>query len=156
MTDADNFAGRKQYKLDDVKPVTFERFLISDDGEKIVFEVRDKKNNTGHISVDWLGLSRAMHLFIKAAEDASKVRRTLGKSDDFDGSAGLTAQIVSGFQVSEIPEEKLKILTLQTATGFRCDFAIPTETLDQLGRRLPRAIAEELLEDSSELRQRPI
>ena len=144
-----------RYKIDNVKPVTFERFAISDDGEKIIFEVRDKSGNVGHISVDWLKLSLIVQMIGQAAKKAMEVRRSLGKSDDFDGSTGLDAQLVSRFQVSEYPDQKLKILSLHSPTGFRCDFAIPTETVDQRGRRFPRAIAEELLEDVSETRQKP-
>ena len=151
----DKSTRKTTYNLDNVKPVTFERFLISGDGEQIVFEVHDRSGNIGHIAVDWLRLSPTMHLFIRAAEEAAKVRQKLGKSDDFDASAGVTAQLVSAFQVSEFPDEKLKVLTLQSSAGFRCDFAVPTETLDQRGRRFPRAIAEELLQDSDELRERP-
>ena len=143
------------HRIEDVKPVTFERFMISDDGEKIIFEVHDKSGNAGHIAVDWLNLSITVQMIRRAAEKASEVRQSLGKSDDFDGSSELIAQIVSGFQVSEIPEENLKILTLKSTTGFRCDFAISTEMVDQRGRSFPRAIAEELLEDASKTRQRP-
>ena len=143
------------YKIEDVKSVTFERYMISDDGEKIVFEVRDKPGNVGHIAVDWIKLSLIVQLIGRAAEKASEVRRSLGKSDDFDGLSELSVQIVSTFQVSEYPEKKLKVLSFQSPTGFRCDFAIPTETTDQRGRRFPRAIAEELLEDTSKIRQRP-
>ena len=73
----------------------------------------------------------------------------------FDGSEELTAQLVSTFQVSEFPEQKLKILSLKSPAGFRCDFAIPTDALDQRGRLYPRAIAEELLSDMSEIEQKP-
>ncbi len=87
MTDADKSAGREQHKLHDVKPVTFQRFLISDDGEQVVFEVRYKSNNACNLAVGWLGLSLTMHLFLQASEEAAKVRRTLGKSDDLDATA---------------------------------------------------------------------
>ncbi len=117
--------------------------------------MRDKSGNVGHIAVDWLNLSPLVQLIGRAAEKASEIRRSLGKSDDFDGSSDLSAQIVSTFQVSEFPEQKLKVLSLQSPIGFRCDFAIPTDAVDQLGRSLPRAIAEELLEDMSETRQKP-
>ncbi len=142
------------YKIENVKSVTFESFAISDDGEQIVFEVRDKSSNAGHIAVDWLKLSLVVQLFGRAAENASEVRGSLGKSDDFDGSS-VSAQTVSGFQVSEYPAKNLKLLSLQSPVGFRCDFAIPTDTVDQRGRSLPRAIAEELLRDANEIQQKP-
>ncbi len=144
-----------KYKIDNVKPVTFKRFIISDDGEKIIFEVHDKADKVGHIAVDWLDLGFTDQLIGRAAEAGAKARRALGKSDIFDGSSDLTAQLVSMFQVSEFPDQKLKILSLQSPIGFRCDFAIPTDAVDQRGRLYPRAIAEELLADMNEIQQKP-
>ena len=148
-------AKQPSYEIENVKSVTFDHFVISDDGENIVFAVRDRPGNVGHIAVDWLHLSIVVQLFDQAAKKASEVRQSLGKSDKFDGSKKIIAQIVSTFQVSEIPDKHLKILTLRSPTGFRCDFAIPTNEVDQLGRSYPRAIAEELLADESEIRRKP-
>jgi hypothetical protein len=142
-------------QISDVKPITFERFDISADGELLIFEVCDKRGNKGHIAIDWLKLGITVQLLCRAAERGADARRTLGKSDDFMPKGDLTAQLVSGFQVSEYPDKKLKILSLQSPVGFRCDFAISTEMVDQRGRSLPRAIAEELLEDRSEAQRRP-
>ena len=146
---------KPKYKISDVKPVTFERFFVQDDGERIIFEIRDKNGVTGHIAVDWRNLGLTAQLIGRAAEKGAEIRRTLDKSDIFDGSEALTAQLVSTFQVSEFPEQKLKILSLQSPAGFRCDFAIPTDALDQRGRLYPRAIAEELLADMSEIEKTP-
>jgi hypothetical protein len=140
--------------IPDVKPITFERFYVSKDGELLIFELRDKSGNKGHISVNWLALTTTVQLIGRAAEAAAKIRKSLGKSDDYSPAPGLSAQVVSAFQVSEFPVEKMKLLTLQSPVGFRCDFAIPTDKPDQLGRSLPRAIAEELLRDSTKDRQR--
>ena len=142
-------------QVPDVKPISFERFNPSTDGELIVFEVRDKAGNKAHIAVDWLALTTTVQLFGRAAEAAAKVRKSLGKSDDYTPAPGLSAQVVSTFQVSEYPDHDLKVLSLQSPVGFRCDFAIPTKMTDQFGRSLPRAIAEELLRDSTKERQQP-
>lgn len=141
-------------KIDNVKPVTFERYMISNDGETIIFELHDKSGNVAHIAVDWLNLCLVVQLIGRAGEKASQVRSSLGKSDDFDGASGLSAQLVSRFQVSEYPEEKLKVLSLHSA-GLRCEFAIPTDKVDQRGRLFHHAIAEELLSEESKTRQRP-
>ncbi len=140
----------RSQNITDVKPVTFETFHISEDGEKVVFEVRDKAGNSGHIAIDWLKLSTMVQLIGRAAEKASEVRRAIGKQDLFDGSLPVDVQLVSKFQVSEFPAEKLKLLSLHSPTGFRCDFAIPTETHDELGRPFHRALAEELLSEASD------
>ena len=145
----------KRKEIADVKPVTFEQFSISDDGEMLIFEVHDKSGNVGHIGINWLHLSVMVQLIGRAAEKASEARHSMGKSDFFEGPSSITAQIVSGFQVSEFPEEKLKLLSLVSPTGFRCDFAIPTGMLDQRKRPLHLAIAEELVLDETETRQRP-
>jgi hypothetical protein len=139
----------------DVKPVTFQRFDISTDGETIVFELRQTGGGVGHIGIKWLDLSLAVQLIGQAAEKSSEVRRSLGKSDNFDGRGELTAQLVSTFQVSEYSDQKLKVLSLHSPIGFRCDFAIPTDAVDQRGRPYPRAIAEELLSDTTHGLQRP-
>jgi hypothetical protein len=137
----------RQVVLKDVKPITFEHFVISADGDQVVIQVKDKAGGIGHIALNWLHLGIASQLIIRAAEDASKVRRLLGKDDIFTGGPGLSAQLVSTFQVSEYPDQKLKVLSLQNPVGFRCDFAIRTDMVDQRGRSMPRAIAEELLAD---------
>lgn len=142
-------------ELKNVKPITFERFMISDDGESVIFELHDKSGNVGHITVKWLNLSIVAQMLGQVAEKAASVRNSLGKTDDFDGSSRLTAQLVSRFQVSELPDNNLKILSLQSPVGFRCDFAIPTDTVDQRGRSYPRAIAEELLAEAIENTQKP-
>jgi hypothetical protein len=142
-------------QIDDVKPVTFERFDVSADGELLIFQVRDKRGNNGHIAIDWLTLGLTSQFLSQAAEKGAQVRQSLGKSDDFTPKSDLKAQLVSGFQVSEYPDQKLKILTLQSPVGFRFDFAISTEVSDQRGRSMPRAIAEELLHDAGTGRQRP-
>lgn len=138
--------------IQDVKPVTFEKFMISEDGEQVVFEIRDRSGQSGHIAINWLNLAITVQLFGRAAEKASERRGSLGKSDLFDGSA-ITPQLVSTFQVSAYPTRNLKILSLHSPVGFRCDFAIPTNTVDQLGRAFPRAIAEELLQSTNETPQ---
>ena len=142
-------------QVHDVKPVTFEGHMVSSDGEQLVFILRDKIGNVGHIAVDWRNLGLTVQLIGRAAEAGARARQKLGKSDVFDGSGELTAQIVSTFQVSEIPERHLMILSLQSPTGFRSDFAIPTNTVDQRGRPYPRAIVEELLADLTQERHRP-
>ena len=81
----------KKETIVDVKSVTFQKFSISEDGEKIVFEVHDQPGNIGHIAVDWLHLSLVVQLCGRAAEKGSEIRRSLGKSDDFDWSSGLSA-----------------------------------------------------------------
>lgn len=141
--------------LHDVKPVSFEQYHISEDGEQIVFTVHGKGGGVGHIAIDWLKLSLAIQLIQQAGEEAAEVRAHLGKSDDFAADEGCTAQLVKTFQVSELVDQNLKILSLQSPTGFRCDFAIPTDAVDQRGRSFPRAIAEELLSDAKTERQRP-
>jgi hypothetical protein len=140
-------------QIHDVKAITFENFAVSSDGEMVVFTVRDITGIGGHIGLDWLTLSTTVQLIGRGAEAAAKARKQLGKSDDFNPVGGITAQVVSTFQVSEYPNG-LKILSLQSPTGFRCDFAIPNAT-DQLGRAMTRAIAEELLRDSTKERHRP-
>jgi hypothetical protein len=137
----------------DVKAISFEGYDVSSDGELVIFTVRDKAGTSGHIAVDWLALTTTIQLIGRGAERAAQARKQLGKSDDFTPVGGITAQVVSSFQVSEYPNG-LKILSLQSPTGFRCDFAIPN-TSDQLGRTMSRAIAEELLKDSTQERQRP-
>ena len=119
--------------IPDVKAITFERFIVSTDGEQLVFMVRDRLGAQGHIAINWLALSNTVQMIHRAAEKGAEVRSALGKSDNFYPGPNLTAQIVSTFQVSEYPDEKLKILSLQSPTGFRADFAIRTDTPDQLG-----------------------
>ena len=143
------------YDLADVKAVTFDRCMVSDDGELLIFEVRDKRGNKGHIAVDWLKLGLTAQLLRNAAEKGAERRKSLGKSDDFVPREDLKAQLVTGFQVSEYPNEKLKVLTLQSPTGLRSDFAISTDMVDQRGRSMPRAIAEELLADQHQEKLRP-
>jgi hypothetical protein len=144
-----------EQKIQDVKALSFQRFVISADGELLVFEVHDKAGNKANIAIDWLSLTTTVQLFGRAAEAAAKARKTLGKSDDYKPAPGLSAQVVSTFQVSEFPANDMKLLSLQSPVGFRCDFAISTKTTDQLGRSLPRAIAEELLRDSTKDREQP-
>lgn len=143
------------YKISDVKPVTFEKFHVSDDGELVIFEIHDKAGNLGHIGVQWLQLSNLVQLIGRAAEKASEARRATGKEDWFDGSLPVDAQLVSAFQVSESPTKKLKLLSLHSPVGFRCDFAIPTDIQDERGRPFHRAIAEELLSEESSTPQPP-
>ena len=56
------------YEISDVKPITFERFFVQDDGERIIFEIRDKNGIAGHIAVDWLNLGLTVQLIGRAAE----------------------------------------------------------------------------------------
>lgn len=142
-------------EIKDVKPVTFESFKISADGEQVIFELCDKSGNTAYIAVEWLKLGLTVQLIGRAAEKALEARRSLGKSDLFDGSGELTPQLVSTFQVSEFPDQNIKLLSLHSPTGLRCDFAIPTDVTDQRGRHYPRAIAEELLADMNKSQQKP-
>src|SRR5579871_5134804 len=107
-------------QLHDVKAISFEGYNISTDGEMIVFTVRDRAGNSGHVALDWLALSTTVQLIGRGAEDAAAARKKLGKSDDFKSVAGLVMQAVSTFQVSQHPNG-LKILSLQSPTGFRCD-----------------------------------
>lgn len=142
-------------QIPDVKAITFEGFNISTDGELLIFTLKDASGNKGHIAINWLSLTTTTQLINRAAEKAAETRASLGKSDSFYPGREMTAQLVSTFQVSEFPSHNLKVLSLQSPVGFRCDFAIPTNTKDQLGRPYPRAIAEELLRDSSKERQKP-
>ena len=141
-------------EISDVKSVTFERFYISADAESMIFEVRSPAGTVGHISIEWSNLMTTKQLMERAAEKCAEARKTLGKSNLYEGK-GLTAQLVSGFQVSEIPANHLKVLSLQSPVGFRCDFAIPTNKPDQRGRSMDRAIAEELLLDQNAEARRP-
>lgn len=141
--------------MHNVKPITFENYLVSEDGEQVVFELHQKSGGIGHISVNWQHLSLVIQVITRAAEAAAKTRLALGKNDNFDGRSSLQAQLVSGFQVSEFPEEGLKVLSLQSPVGFRCDFAIPSEAVDQLGRSLAQGIAAELLTEPLECQHRP-
>ncbi len=138
-------------QIADAKAVKFSGYIISNDGETIVFEVTQEDGNVGHIAVSWLHLSMVVQLIERAAEKASEIRRTIGKSDHLD----VTAQVVSGFQVTKFPDHNLKVLSLLSPTGLRWEFAIPTDTLDQRKRPLHLAIAEELVLDETEIRQRP-
>lgn len=131
----------------DVKAVTFESCFTSEDGELVIFAVRDRNGTKGTIALDWRDLGITCQLIARGTELATKRRRELKKSDRFTGEQ-ISPQLVDGFQVSELPDQKLKVLTLQSVAGLRCDFAIPMNKIDQRGRSLPRAIAEELLSDT--------
>lgn len=144
----------KKQEIPNVKPVTFESYLISADGEQVIFEVKDRAGNKGHIALDWLKLSQTVQLIGRGAEEAASIRQKLGKADYLTDASGLSFQIVAGFQVSDYPALNAKLLSLQSPTGFRADFAIPTDNTDQLGRALPRALAEELLRDAPSEKQR--
>lgn len=139
--------------IKDVKPVTFENAHASVDGECVVFTVKDATGNTGHIAIKWLDLGLAAQMIARGAEKASAARTLLGKSSDFAPEPGLNAQLVKVFQVSEVPAKRLKILSLQSPTGFRCDFAIPLDARDQRDRSLLRAMSEELLSDGMDKQQ---
>src|SRR5437870_833133 len=82
-------------QLHDVKAISFEGYDVSSDGELVIFTVRDKAGNAGHIAVDWLALSTTVQLIGRGAERAAQARKQLGKSDDFKPVGGLTAQMVS-------------------------------------------------------------
>ncbi|MGE0212287.1 MAG: hypothetical protein AB7S41_11380 [Parvibaculaceae bacterium] len=138
---------KKVVTIPDVKPITFEGHHVSADGELLVFRLRDRANNTGWIAVRWEDLGFVRQMIDLAGREARKARKNLGKSDDYTVSGPQTAQLVEGYQVSVYPEKKLKVLTLRTPTGFRCDFAIRTDLVDQLGRPMTEGIAEELTED---------
>jgi hypothetical protein len=138
-----------------VKPVTFNTHLVSHDAEQIIFEVKDASGNIGHIAIPWPHVGFMLQVIYRAAEDAGKKRELLGKPAFFDGVTALTAQIVEGFQVSALPEKKMKVLSLKSPAGFRCDFAIPTDKLDLRGRPFPQGIAEELVAEPLERQQRP-
>lgn len=136
------------FAIPDVKPVKIENSIVSVDGELLVLVVKDKRGNTGHIALDWLDIGISCQLIARGAEKAAARRRELKKSDDFIGGP-IKAQLVKTFQVSDFPDQKLKVLSLQSLTGLRCDFAIRTDMVDQRGRSYPHAIAEELIGDTT-------
>ncbi len=145
----------RTYRISDVKPVTIENSAVSADGEGIIFTVKDPRGGTGHIMISWSHLPLALQVMTRGAEKCAEVRKTLGKSNHLDASVR-AFQLVQTVQVSDIDKPPLKILSLQNPAGLRCDFAIPTNTVDQLGRSIPRAIAEELLRDDAAERKKPM
>lgn len=118
-------------------------------------KVVDPRGGTGHIMISWSHLPLALQVMTRGAEKCAEVRKTLGKSNHLDASVR-AFQLVQTVQVSDIDKPPLKILSLQNPAGLRCDFAIPTNTVDQLGRSIPRAIAEELLRDDAAERKKPM
>jgi hypothetical protein len=58
-------------QIHDVKAISFEGHAVSADGELVIFTVRDKAGNSGHIAVDWLALSTTVQLIGRGAEAAA-------------------------------------------------------------------------------------
>lgn len=141
--------------IPNVKNITFERFFPAADGESIIFEVKDARGTVAHISIAWAHLATALQVIDRASEKTAERRKDLGKANEWDGIEKIQAQIVKTFQVSEVTDQKLKILSLQSPTGLRCDFAIPMSSADQRGRPMHRAIAEELTADLAAEARRP-
>jgi hypothetical protein len=135
---------QRPISIANVKPVTFERFFIAVDGESMIFQVKDAEGNIGHISIEWDHLGTANQVFDRAAEKCGERRGQLGKTNLFSGKER-AARRLQTFHVSEFPDQNLMVLSLQDSSGLRCDFAFETNTQDQLGRPLRKAIAEELL-----------
>lgn len=146
----------KPVQLNDVKAVKFVNYMPSADGELILIQVQDPRGTTGWVALPWSHVSEALQTINRAAEKCGARRKELGKSELWDGKQKVSAQLVKTFQVSEIPDQHLKVLSLASPTGFRCDFAIPTNAQDVLGRPMHRGIAEELLRDQAAERARPM
>jgi hypothetical protein len=125
-----------------VFPLTFRRAAANEDGQTVYFEVLDGSGKPAVIQVQWENLSALAHMLNQAGVDAAEKRKAAGGSDEFTGVG--TAQIVAGFRISNLPERKLKILSLMSPSGLRSDFALGVEAHDGRGRTLPAAIAEGL------------
>ena len=121
----------------------FRRAVASDDGQAVLFEAADTAGKTIHIEVRWENLSLLAHMLNQAGVDAAQRREAAGISGEFTGVGA--AQIVSGFHISDAPDRKMKLLSLHSPSGLRCDFALGVEARDKEGRTLTNAIAEGLI-----------
>jgi hypothetical protein len=146
----------RQQTFANVTPITFENSSTSTDGEGMIFTVNDRAGNASHIVIEWAHVGVALQVIQRAAENCAAHRKMLNKSNDFDPRVTRTFHLVRSFQVSDCAEPPLKILSLQNPIGFRFDFAIPTNTQDQRGRSIHRAIAEELVRDQMAERKQPM
>ena len=125
-----------------VFPVTFTRALASDDGLSVLFEAFDGEQKTARFLVSWENLSMLAHMLNQAGVDAAEKRKMAGKSDEFTGVGQV--QLVSGFRIREVPERKLKVLSLHSPSGLRTDFALSVEARDANGKAMTQAMAEGL------------
>jgi hypothetical protein len=125
-----------------VFPVTFTRALASDDGLSVLFEALDGEQKTARFLVSWENLSMLAHMLNQAGVDAAEKRKMAGKSDEFTGVGQV--QLVSGFRIREVPERKLKVLSLHSPSGLRTDFALSIEARDANGKAMTQAMAEGL------------
>ena len=125
-----------------VIPLTFREAVASEDGKVVLFDVLDANNKANLVQVAWENLSRLAHLLNFAGVDAAEKRKSLGESDMFTGAG--TAQLVSGFSIRDVPEKKLRVLSLHSPSGLRSDFVLPLEGKDSSGRSLLKVLAENL------------
>ena len=125
-----------------VFPLAFTRAAASDDGETVLFDVLDAERKPARLQVPWQNLSQLAHMLNQAGVEAAEARKARGASNEFQG-VGM-AQIVKGFRISNLPERKLKIVSLFSPTGLRADFALSTDSRDEKGRSFPLALSEEL------------
>lgn len=121
--------------------------MVSEDGDRLVFELVDPNGKTAHIMIAREHAGTVAQLVARAADQAAKMRAQLGKSEFHAGEA-VTAQLVTGFQVSWYPDKQMKVLTLKSPPAFQFDFAVPTGVRDQANRPMHKGIAAELANDA--------
>lgn len=132
-------------KIDDVKPVKFEGVNISVDGKTVIFHVKDKAGNLGHISLDWRDLGTVVTLIEAGAEQARDVRRQQGETDAPPLDESFTGQLVSGFVTRGYDQHGTKGLSFLCANGLRFDFVISSDMTDESGKSLLKGIADSLV-----------
>jgi hypothetical protein len=63
-----------------VKTITFNAFDVSNDGEALLFYVRDRRGTKTTLAVHWLQLAPALQIMARAAKAGAKKERRWGRS----------------------------------------------------------------------------
>jgi hypothetical protein len=125
-----------------VFPMLFQRAVAGDDGQSVFFSVLDRQNQPAWVQVPWRNLSQMAHMLNQAGVEAAEKRKAKGEPGEFTGVG--SAQIVSGFRIANLPEQKVKLLSLISPSGLRADYALSADARGKDGRPILQALAEEL------------
>lgn len=140
--------------LPNVMEVTFSAPMPSEDGELVILPIRDAAGNSATLAIRWSEVGTALQVLTRGIEKTGQRRKTLNKSELYAGEK-THPTLVETFQVSDFSQGRMKILSLTSVVGFRSDFALPTDKVDQLGRKFHEALAAELIEDSTQGLEHP-
>jgi hypothetical protein len=133
-----------------IKPLKFEHFDVTSDGEMLAFLVEDTTGKKTWIGLDWKHAPTVLTVVQNAAQRAQDKRLQLGKSDM---AADHTNEKFTGFLVhaaegGHSQHGNLQLLTLHCPNGLRFDFAVSGDITLENGKTLPEAIADILLDQS--------